>query len=304
MSHRVLVPIEGSARDAEALAMASHLARQLTAEIVLIHVAPILFEMKEAVAAEQRLDKYAQALRAEGIEAHFVMEYGEPSVEIAEAGEAHQAQMIILAPEHRTLLHRVLDPRISAGLLSRSSVPLFILPDVTPAKSPGELLQEPDAAVIVALDGSANAEAALPVAIQLARTYARRLLLVRVVAPIFVLGSGVEAMKARHDAQYTEEAEAHRYLVALRQRVAREATVSAETLELVGPVADQLIHLSARYPESVLVMGTHGRSGLARVIVGSVAAEVMNRATTPLVVVPSRLAKDAAGWQLNRPADE
>lgn len=225
MSQRILVPIEGSARDAEALAMASHIARQLAAEILLIHVAPILFEMKEAIAAEQRLDRYAQTLRAEGIEAHFVMEYGEPSVEIAEAGDAHRAEMIILAPEHRTLLHRVLDPRVSAGLLSRSAVPLFILPDVTPAQSPAELLSEPDAAVIVALDGSANAEAALPVAIRLARAYARRLLLVRVVAPIFVLGSGVDAMKARHDAQYAEQAEAHRYLVATRQRLARDENV-------------------------------------------------------------------------------
>ncbi|HET9980711.1 MAG TPA: universal stress protein [Ktedonobacterales bacterium] len=292
MSQRILVPIEGSARDAEALALARDIARQLAAEIVLIHVAPKMFDTREAVAAEQRLDKYAQELRAEGIEAHFVMEYGEPSVEIAEAGDTHQARMIILAPEQRSLLQRVLDPRVSTGLFSRSAVPLFILPDVAPTKSPAELLREPDAAVIVALDGSANAEAALPVAIQLARAYACRLLLVRVVAPIFLLGSGVEAMKARRDAQYAEEAEAHRYLVATRQRLAREAAISAETLELFGPVADQLLHLSALYPGSALVMGTHGRSGLARVIVGSVAAEVMSRTTSPLLVVPSRLAKD------------
>lgn len=293
MSQRILVPIEGSARDAEALAMASHIARQLAAEILLIHVAPILFEMKEAIAAEQRLDRYAQTLRAEGIEAHFVMEYGEPSVEIAEAGDAHRAEMIILAPEHRTLLHRVLDPRVSAGLLSRSAVPLFILPDVTPAQSPAELLSEPDAAVIVALDGSANAEAALPVAIRLARAYARRLLLVRVVAPIFVLGSGVDAMKARHDAQYAEQAEAHRYLVATRQRLARGENVRVETLELMGPIADQLLHLPTLYPGSVLVMGTHGHGGLARVFLGSVASEMMSRTTTPLVVVPPRPASDA-----------
>jgi nucleotide-binding universal stress UspA family protein len=43
----------------------------------------------------------------------------------------------------------------------------------------------------------------------------------------------------------------------------------------------------------VLVMGTHGHSGLRRVVVGSVAADVLRRATTPLIIVPSRPTKDA-----------
>jgi nucleotide-binding universal stress UspA family protein len=67
MSQRILVPIAGNARDAEALAMARHIARQFDAEIVLIHVAAILFDTKDVIAAERRLDEYAQALRAEGM---------------------------------------------------------------------------------------------------------------------------------------------------------------------------------------------------------------------------------------------
>ena len=200
--------------------------------------------------------------------------------------------MIILAPEQRALLRRLLDPRVSRGLLGRSTIPLLILPDTAPEDNTPGLLSDPDAVVIAALDGSANAEAALPIAIQLARAYDRRLLLVRVTPPVFVLGSGVEAMKARHDAQYDEEAEAHRYLVATRQRLARDAAINAETLQLVGPVADQLIHLATMYPGSVLVMGTHGRGGLGRAMLGSVAAEMMSRATTPLVVVPPRPGQD------------
>jgi nucleotide-binding universal stress UspA family protein len=292
MAQRILVPVEGSARDEEALDMARHIARHLSAEIVLIHVAPILFELQEVIGAEQRLDTYAQALRAEGIVSHFVVEYGEPSVEIAEAGERHKAGMIVLAPEHRALLTRLWDPRVSSGLLATATVPLLVLPDVAAARNPAELLSDPDARVIVALDGSANAEAALPIAIQLAQAYARRLLLVRIVAPIFVLGSGVEAMKARHDAQYAEEVEAHHYLVAMRERLTREGGISAETVQLTGPVVEQLLHLSTAYRGSILVMGTHGRSGLARVVIGSVAAAVMTRTTTPTVIVPSRLAHE------------
>lgn len=293
MAQRILVPIEGSGRDAAALDIARHIARQLSTEIVLIHVAPILFEMKEVIAAEQQLDEYAQALRAEGIETHFVVEYGEPAAEIAQAGETHQAGMIVLAPEQRALLTRLWDPRVSSGLLSSATVPLLVLPDVAPASNPADLLREPDARIIVALDGSAHAEAALPVAIQLAQAYARQLLLVRIVAPIFILGSGVEAVNARHDAQYAEEVEAHHYLVEMRERLTRESGVSAETMQLTGPVVEHLLHLPTTYPGSLLIMGTHGRSGLARVVIGSVAAAVMSRTTTPAVIVPSRHARQA-----------
>ncbi|HKW21999.1 MAG TPA: universal stress protein [Ktedonobacterales bacterium] len=293
MSHRILVPLEGSARDAEALAMARHIARQLDAEIVLMHVAPILFDTRDVIAAEQRLDEYAQALRAEGIGAHFVMEYGDPSAAIAATGERQKAQMIVLAPEHRALLQTLWHPRVSSGLLGSATVPLFILPDVASEKVPVELLRDPDAIVIAAVDGSTNAELALPIAIQLAQAYARPLVLARIVAPVFIVGSGIEAMKARHDAQYAEEAEAHRYLTDTRQRLASEENISVETVELVGPVADQLIRLAASHPGSVLVMGTRGRSGLVRAVVGSVAAEVMSQATTPVVVVPPPPAGDS-----------
>jgi nucleotide-binding universal stress UspA family protein len=293
MSQRILVPIEGSARDAEALAVARHIAHQLAAEIVLMHVAPIMFETNDVLAAEQRLDEYARALRAEGIGAHFLMEYGNPSTEIAAAGERQQAQMIVLAPEHRAFVETLWHPRVSSGLLGSATAPLFILPDVEPENDPVELLSAPDARVIVAVDGSANAEAALPAAILFARAYARPLLLARVVAPIFMLGSGVEVVKARHDAQYAEEAEAHHYLMELRQRLAREGDIRMDTVELIGPVADHLIRLAASYPGSLLVMGSHGRSGLARAVIGSVAAAVMRQATTPVVIVPPRWDGDA-----------
>lgn len=294
MSKRILVPLEGNTRDAAALTMASQLGRQISAQVVLIHIAPILFDTKDVVAAEQRLDRYAQELRAEGIEAHFLMGYGKPSTEIAEAARQQDAELIVVAPEQRALLETLWHPRVSGGLLSHATAPLLIVPDTDSAQAAPDLLNEADARVILALDGSKNAEAALPFAIQLAQSYKRRLTLVRVVAPIFILGSGVDAMKARHDAQYAEEAEAHRYLVEMRQRVAAEMQLDVETTELLGPVADQLMHLAESRRGSLLVMGTRGRGGLARLVVGSIAAEVMARTTTPVVIVPSRLTQQTS----------
>lgn len=290
MAKRILVPIEGNTRDGEMLATARQLAHQMSAQVFLVHIAPILFDTEDVVRAEQRLDEYAKALRADGVEAHFLMGYGEPSTEIAETARQQRAELIVIAPEQRALLESLWHPRVSRGLLGHTTEPLFVLPDTGYTRAAADLLRDPDARIILALDGSENAEAALPVAIQLAQDFQRRLVLVRVVAPVFVLGSGVDAMKARHDAQYEEQAEAHRYLVETRQRVAAETSLDVETTELVGPAANQLMHLAASHSGSLLVMGTHGRTGLARLVAGSVAAEVMSRAKTPVVIVPSRAA--------------
>lgn len=295
MSRRILVPIEGSSRDAEALAIARHIAHQASAEVILVHIAPTFFDVKELVAAEQRLDEYARSLRDEGIEAHFLMEYGDPSAGIAEAARLQDAQMIVLAPTHRTLLATLWHPRVSSGLLGRATTPLFILPESTTPQASFELLDDPDTRVFLALDGSANAEAAMPLAVQLAQSYQRTLVLVRVAPPIFILGAGVEAQHAQREAQYAEEAEAHRYLVETRKRVAAETQLTVETIELVGPIAEQLTHLAASRKGSVLVVGSHGHSGLKRAIVGSVAADVLNRASTPLIIVPSKPGNDEPG---------
>lgn len=294
MSIRILVPIEGSARDAEALAMARHIAHQESAEIVLVHVAPVMFDTADLVAVEQRLDEYASSLRADGIEAHFLMEYGEPSSGLAEAARQQNAQMIVLAPSQRAFLETLWHPRVSSGLLHHTSTPLLIVPDLPPTRQPTtELLSNPDAKVILAVDGSQNAEDAMPIAIQLAQSYQRPLLLVRVVAPVFILGAGVEALQAQREALYVEESEAHHYLVATRKRLETETQLSVETMQLFGPVADQLTQFTASHPGSVLVMGTHGHGGLKRVIVGSVAANVLSHATTPVIIVPSQPTNDA-----------
>lgn len=288
MAKRILVPIEGSARDDEALAMARELARQVAAGIVLLHVAPVLFDTRDVIAAEQRLDAYAQSLRAEGIEAHFLLEYGEPAAEIAEVARQQDAHLIVLAPEQRAALESLWHPSVSSGLLRHATSPLFVLPDTVAQSSARGLLGEPGAKVFVGLDGSRNAEAALPLAIKMAEAYQRPLEMVRVVAPVFLIGAGVEAIEMQRQAQHAEEAEAHQYLVDMRQRIASETTVDVETIELVGPVGEHLAQLAATHPGSVLVVGTHGRSGLARVVVGSVAADVLRRAITPLMIVPSR----------------
>jgi nucleotide-binding universal stress UspA family protein len=87
---------------------------------------------------------------------------------------------------------------------------------------------------------------------------------------------------AKWDAQARTSAQ--RQLERLVRR-ARRAGVRATILLTNGPVADRIISIARRTKADVIVMGTHGRTGLARVFVGSVAGRVVATASRPVLTI-------------------
>lgn len=80
----------------------------------------------------------------------------------------------------------------------------------------------------------------------------------------------------------------------LHQRFQRHSgsNVQLETLLVYGPAAEEILHVARNESCDLIVMGTHGRSGLGRLLVGSVAEEVMRKAQCPVLTVraPAHLA--------------
>lgn len=139
-------------------------------------------------------------------------------------------------------------------------------------------------ALVVPVDGSAFAEQALPLAIRIAlATGARvRLLLVHR-QPAAPLASGAELAYAALDRQ-TRESEVA-YLQGLERRLADAGVAQVEASLLGGPVADALEAEIARWGADLVVMSTHGRSGLGRFWLGSVADRLLHNVTVPLLLV-------------------
>jgi nucleotide-binding universal stress UspA family protein len=133
--------------------------------------------------------------------------------------------------------------------------------------------------ILVPLDGSALAELALPRAIELARVSGATLLLLRAAMAHTV--PGLDSAEAQ--IRVVEEAEGYLASTAARLRSAGVATV--ETATWYGAAAFAIVEAARLRKVDMIVMTTHGRSGLPRLVFGSVAESVLRSTATPLLLV-------------------
>ncbi len=147
--------------------------------------------------------------------------------------------------------------------------------------------------IMVPLDGSQRAEAAVPLACSLARTSGAEIVFVQVVEYPFESGSQYETYPAFIPRPQDEPSSARRRLFAAVNSYLEELTgqvecadfsVAAKTCE--GPVVDTLIEVAEQIESDLIVMSTHGRGGESRSrMIGAVANRVLNTAAIPVILV-------------------
>lgn len=138
--------------------------------------------------------------------------------------------------------------------------------------------------ILLATDGSPASEHAAQLAVDLARVHKAKLTALYVVDPYPYLGIGEAnplGFQAYMSAAMQHAAEAHARVAALSEKegVACEARLAEDVAAAAG------ILESARQVEAdLIVVGSHGRGGVARVVLGSVAAKVVAQSTIPVLV--------------------
>lgn len=133
--------------------------------------------------------------------------------------------------------------------------------------------------ILVPLDGSSLAETALPKAAELAAASGARLLLVRAAEAHTLPGLDPT------DAQIKVIREAETYLGAVRDRLGAQGLGKVETSVWYGPAAYSVVEAAGLRRADLIVMTTHGRSGLGRLILGSVAESVLRGTRVPILLI-------------------
>ena len=137
--------------------------------------------------------------------------------------------------------------------------------------------------VVVPLDGSECADKAFGVAVDLAKLHGSQIAACSIVDPVLVVGSTPPSPAM--DVVLTDmQNEAHRRIDDAVER-AREAGVAARGEGITGVAFERILDFAKRNAADVIVMGTHGREGLPRFFMGSVAEMVLRKSSCPVLIV-------------------
>jgi universal stress protein A len=127
-------------------------------------------------------------------------------------------------------------------------------------------------------DFSTYSENAFQLALTLARDYEARLVVVHVApAPLAVYGNGLYVpLPANFDEGLKEK---------LNEFVAKACEVPLEKKLYEGDPATEILRAAREFKSDLIVLGTHGRTGLGRLLMGSVAEQVVRKAPCPVLTV-------------------
>ena len=142
--------------------------------------------------------------------------------------------------------------------------------------------------ILHATDFSPASRAALARALELARAQGAELLICHVMSPFVpMMGEGYLAPKMYEEIAASVRQAAQRQLDALVAR-ARRSGARVRGLLVEGTPFEQITRVARRQKADLVVVGTHGRSGLGRLFLGSVAERVVTTSTVPVLTVRGR----------------
>jgi len=295
MYTNILVPLDGSARAEAVLPYAQWLAERGGASLTLVRATHPHFSLGDAGFQERRAvaetERYLAVLADELIAHGFRVQTGVPyggsaaAWIVEEVGMRH-ADMVVMATHERSGPDRWLHGSVAEAVVGRANAPVLLV-RVPNSPRAVECFRDERPVLVVPLDGSSLAEAALPGAITLARTLRGRILAVRVVpAPgqrVAIVKGEVAFVGSEHSILVNDS---RGYLAGIVGRLA-DAGVGAEALVCQGEPATAIAEVAAEHTAAAVVMATHGLTGVARTIMGSVAGEVLHRTQCPVLLVRS-----------------
>jgi nucleotide-binding universal stress UspA family protein len=298
-----LVPVDGSPLAEKAIPVAAALARRAGAALQLAFVQPVApryphvpAEIAKSIEreAEQRVRAYL-AITAEavatchGLEATGVVLDGPPAEALADYARTKQIGLIVMTTHGRSGLGRFWLGSVADRLLRRTTTPVLLL------RSKEQPQRTDFRHILVALDGSSADQKVLEVAAALASLYHEaHCSLVQVVEPPVPIVDDLTVYPNPIGAELIEQQQSE--ATASLERLAgglRTLGVGVTTHVVAARgIGAQILALAHKLGSGAIAVGTPGRHGAERLLLGSVVDKVVRGATDPVLVVPVQAGRD------------
>jgi nucleotide-binding universal stress UspA family protein len=301
---RVLVALDGSDTSHGALLLAIELNRQYKSELILCTVVdrdaalvaaqspdgPFMgldniIEHYDA-SAKQLLSEAAERTSAAGVPTTTMLLDGRPAVAIADYSKEAGADAIVMGTHGKSGLERMLLGSTAEGVLHMTTVPTFVVHQTQDATfAPAALPTVTEfGRIFVAVDDSDPSDAAVAFALDLAAA-TRSLVL---------------CCNAIEQGQFFDRAARYGYnegplladlrnhaaeLIEAKTKTAKDRGLTVVSVIVEGTAAEAILKAAADNDADLIVVGTHGRRGVQRFFMGSVAESVIRGSVLPVAVV-------------------
>ncbi len=293
----ILVPLDGSPLAEQVLPYAGIIARALHVPVRLLHVintavlqrvptrtstgATIVAQLEQA--AHSYMDHLMQQLDLSGLTVEPHLERGSAADNIVAHLEREPDALVMMATHGMSGLQRWSLGSVTERVVSASSAPVFVVRGSATPRTEVQLQH-----ILLPLDGSAVAAQALPVAHQLATALAAH---VHLFSAIYPVGMHVYQPDPRTTHMQGQtllpslQKQAEEYLAGV---VPQFAGLEVSLHTATGTAVEAIIDEAARVQADLIVMATHGYTGIRRWALGSVADKVLRATETPLLLVRVR----------------
>ena len=295
---RLLVPYDGSEPARAALTAAIGLAKRGAAVtiVTIVDETPVIAQtattmiaydptpLMDALDAQGTAllnDAAAQCLAA-GVTPTLTTVHDRPVAGILSTTDADPFDLIIMGTHARTGVARTFLGSTTEGVLRSSRLPVLTIRSVDRA------VAEPFATALVAIDDSEPADAAAALAALLARTSGTRVLACHAIDSDRVLDNAAAVAYGFAPAKLVEDM--RREAIATVEGALTRAALAEDTPIVIvdGDPARAVIAAAEDRHATVIVAGTHGRRGLRRFVLGSVAENIVRASDIPVLVVPAK----------------
>ena len=310
MYRRMLVPLDGSKLAEEAFPYAQELAGRLDLDLHFLHVRTPL----EPSISQIYLDEMAESVRQQSekiqaktvgktairsIEVRSKVVAGYPSEEILKYAEENTIDVILMATHGAGGVRRWALGSVAYQVLHSSKIPVWLIRSGLPKEIVYDQL--PHRTILVPLDGSKLAESALLHAEAIAKQRGANvvdILLLSVYAPsiypaIYYFQTDYPPKVPLKYADYVQQEidqakeRCEKYLKNVANQLISDG-MKVKTEAITGDVSDQIIEYANKNPAQLIVMASHGHSGINHLAFGSVAEKILLQTNTPIFMVIPR----------------
>lgn len=278
MAKHILIPLDGSELADGVIPHVERLLRQEPWDVVLLRVVspseevPGQVELERAAAA-LHLQNVRRRLAEHGATVSTALREGDPAAEILTAVEELRPSLVAMSSHGRSGVTRWLRGSVAERVLRNSQAPVLLVTARMGGAPPDARLRR----VLVPLDGTERAAQVLPLVEDFARLHEAEVILARI---------EWEGLSRPLLAAVLSPEKVVETIRPWREQLAQHG-VDVRSIAAQGDSASQILDLAEREDVDLIAMTSHGRTGLTRLVEGSVSEKVLRHCRRPLLVVPA-----------------